>query len=146
MVWTWAASAGVGPKAACSRKRRAADAETCGFCTPIGTAKGCETTVPFAAVRFSELAGPPKPDTLINDGLEYTVVRATPFNWATERAVKPVPFTVVENTPRGRGEVPIDEIVGGTLLTSVTVAVDCPLEFFAATVPVPVSPNIRWEI
>jgi hypothetical protein len=45
--------------------------------------------------------------------------------------------TEVENTPNGRGDVPIDEIVGGTLLTSVMVAVDCPPEFFAVTVSVP---------
>src|ERR1700733_1229663 len=39
--------------------------------------------------------------------------------------------------PSGSGDVPIDEIVGGTLLTRVTVAVDCPLEFLAVTVSVP---------
>src|SRR5580698_10501682 len=123
MVWTWAASAGVGPKAACSRKRRAADAETCGFCTPMGTTKGCETTEPFETVRLAELAGPAKPDTVSVETLAKAVVRLTPFNCATESAVKPAPVTVVENTPRGSGDVPIPEMVGGTLLTRVTMAV-----------------------
>ena len=48
-----------------------------------------------------------------------------------------MPVTVVEKTPSGSGDVPIDEIVGGTLLISVTVAVLCPVAFFAVTVSVP---------
>jgi hypothetical protein len=88
-------------------------------------------------VRLPELEGPANPDTVIEEALPKAVVRATPFSSATEPAVKPEPLTVVENTPKGSGEVPIDEIVGGTLLTSVTVAVDCPLESFAVTVSVP---------
>src|SRR5580698_5592149 len=136
MVWTWAASVGVGPKAACSRKRRAADAETCAFCTPIWTVKDGETTVLLATVRLAELAGPAKPDTVSDDALLNTVVRLTPFNWATDCAVKPVPVTVVEKTPSGRGEVPIEDIVGATF-TRVTVAVDCPPEFLAVTISVP---------
>ena len=51
--------------------------------------------------------------------------------------MKPAPVTVVENTPSGSGDVPSDEIVGGTLVTSVTVAVLCPVAFFAVTVSVP---------
>ena len=116
MVWTWAASAGVGPNAACSRKRRAADVETSGFCTPTPTVKGCDTTVLFATVRFAEPAVPAKPDTVSDDALLKIVVRFTPFNWATDsaRGETGVPVTVVEKTPSGSGEVPMDEIVGPT--------------------------------
>src|SRR5580698_2040435 len=124
-----AASAGVGPNAACSRKRRAADADTCGFCTPIETANGCETTGPFATVRLAELAGPAKPDTVSDEALPKVVISAMPFRLATEPAVKPVPVTVVEKIPSGSGDVAIDEIVGATLLARVTTAVLFPVEF-----------------
>ncbi len=75
MVWTLAESAEVGPKAACSRKRCAAETETCGFWTPTGTASGAETRVPFETVRFSVLAGPAKPVTLRVVAFTYVVER-----------------------------------------------------------------------
>jgi hypothetical protein len=84
-----------------------------------------------------ELPGPAKPDTVIDEALPKVVVSATPFNSATDAAVKPVPVTVVEKTPSGSGDVPIDEITGGTLLIRVTVATLCPAVFFAVTVSVP---------
>src|SRR5580704_14616775 len=132
-----AASAGVGPNADCSRKRRAADADTCGFCTPIETANGCETTGPFATVRLPELAGPAKPEIVSDEVLPKVVVSAMPFRLATEAAVKPVPVTVVEKIPSGSGDVPSDEMVGATLLTRVTVAALFPVEFEAVTVSIP---------
>src|ERR1017187_8641300 len=132
----WAASAGASPKAACSRKRRAAEEETCGFGTPIGTTKGCETTGPFATVRLAELAGPANPEIVIVLALPKTVVRLKPPNVAIEDAVKPAPDTEVEKTPKGSGEVPRDEIAGATLLTSVTVALLCPVAVFGVTVSV----------
>ena len=51
--------------------------------------------------------------------------------------MNPVPVMVVENTPSGSGFVPMDWIAGGTLLTSVTVAVPVPPGPFAVTVSVP---------
>lgn len=72
-----------------------------------------------------------------DEALPKVVVNAMPFRLATEPAVKPVPVTVVEKIPSGSGDVPSDEIVGATLVTRVTVAALCPVEFDAVTVSVP---------
>src|SRR4051812_49267039 len=134
---TWAASAEVGPKAACSRKRRAADTEATGFCTPTGTASGAETRGPLDTVRFSMAAGPAKPVTFRVDASPNFVLRARPFNFAIDCAVKPVPVTVVEKTPSGRGDTPVAVTVGGTLVRTAMLAVDWPTELIAVTVSVP---------
>src|SRR5208283_1178273 len=89
-VWRLAASDGVGPKAACSRKRRAAAEETCAFGTPICTANGCDVTKPLLTVTL------PVPDTLENPvavkvPFEKVVPSAVPFNMATDDEVKPLP-------------------------------------------------------
>ena len=59
MVWTLAASFGVGPNAACSRKRRAAAAETCALGIPIWTANGAEVELPVlhGEARLAGLRG-----------------------------------------------------------------------------------------
>ena len=65
------------------------------------------------------------------------MVSATAPNCACDCAVNPVPVTVVEKIPSGKGDVPIDNTVGGTFVSSVTVAVVWPAAFDAVTVSVP---------
>src|SRR5215472_2708997 len=104
MVCTCVASAGVGPKAACSRKRRAAEGETSGLGTPTFTGKGWDVTDPLATVRLSGPPVPAKPAT-VNDVGNVLAVTGTvrPPSWTTDFAANPVPVIVAEKTPRGNG-------------------------------------------
>src|ERR1700733_10229399 len=100
MVWTFAASVGAGPKAARSRKRRAAADDARGFAMPTCTTKGAEVAAPLLTVRFSEPDWLGKP-LMVRAPLEKLVVSVEPFSFATEVLKKPVPFTVAENRPSG---------------------------------------------
>src|SRR5580698_2149400 len=137
MVWTLAASVGVGPKAACSRNRRAAEGETSGFGTPTCTENGCETTGPLVTVRLSAPPVPANPVTVKDPAALPVTASAVPPNCTVDVEVKPVPAIVMEKTPRGNCAGATDEMVGATLLTSVTAAVPLPPGPVAVTVSAP---------
>src|ERR1700722_17347410 len=137
-----AASLGVGPKAPCSRNRRAAAEETRAFATPIWTANCCEVTEPLVTVIY------PAPDKLAKPvtaraPLEIVVPSGVPFKHATPDEVKPVPVIVVLKIPSGnRPFEPTPVITGmdgiGVDAINVTVAVAFPFGPVAVTASVPV--------
>src|SRR5580700_4860136 len=88
-----AASFGVGPKAACSRNRRAAAEETSAFATPIWTANCCDVTEPLLTVIYAAPDKLEKPVT-VRAPLEKVVPSGVPFKEATDDDVKPTPVIV----------------------------------------------------
>ncbi len=130
------ASPGVGPKAACSRKRRAAAEETSAFATPICTANGAEVAEPLLTVTL------PAPDKLakpvtVRTPLEKVVPSGVPFKDATDDDMKPVPVIVIVKIPSGSCPFVPTPVIAGVGGVSVTVAVPLPLGPVAVTVSVP---------
>jgi hypothetical protein len=140
MVCTLAASLRVGPKAACSRKRRAAAGDTCGFATPISTTKGLDTAETLATVILPDPDMPENP-VAVRVPLENVVPSGVPFSDATDDAMKPVPVIAVEKIPSGNCPLEPTAVITGVGGISVTVAVPFPFGPVAVTVSVPVVGN-----
>src|ERR1035438_8530961 len=136
MVWTFAASVGVGPNAARSRNRRAAADEAFGFWMPICITKGAEVAAPLLTVRFADPDRLAKPLT-VRVPAEKLAVSGDPFSRATEVARKPEPVTVVENKPSGNWPPFPTLVITGAGGISVMVAVAVPFGPVAVTASVP---------
>ena len=96
-----AASDGEGPKAACSRKRRAAAAETPELELPTCTTRGADDAVPFDTMRLTEPVVEVKPETPSAIAVCEVILSGVPPNDAVDVAVKPVPATVAVKEPSG---------------------------------------------
>src|ERR1700733_2717393 len=140
MACTLAASLGVGPKAACSRKRRAAAGDTCGFATRISPTKGLDTTEPFVTVILPDPDTPENP-VAVRVPPENAVASGAPFSDATDDAMKPVPVMVEVKIPSGNCPLEPTPVTTGVGGISVTVAVAFPSGPVAVTVSVPAVGN-----
>src|SRR3954464_11352616 len=116
MLCTWSASVGVGPKEACSRKRRAAAAEMDEPETPICTGYGADESGPFTTTRLPGPEVPANPVTFRLLVAETKVVGSDlPLSCTTDCATRFVPCTLKEKTPSGNvcGLMPV--MAGGVL-------------------------------
>src|SRR5215204_6229846 len=100
-------SAGLGPNAACSRNRIAAETGTTGFCTPTGIGMGCELAGVIPPLLTTTLTLVPCCGTVVTPvavncvGETYVVVSATPPRLTFEVLLKSEPLTVNEYGPNG---------------------------------------------
>src|ERR1700675_296096 len=124
MVWTCAASVGVGPKAARSRNRLAAAAARA-FGIPTCTANGAEEEAPLLTVMVADPDCAENP-LIVSAPFERLVTSGVPFSFAIEVATNPLPLRVALKSPSGRGFV-LMPVIAGAGGINVTMAVAVPL-------------------
>src|SRR5271165_6934784 len=144
IVWTCAASVGVGPKAARSRNRLAAAADASAFGIPTCTANGAEEEAPLLTVSVADPDCAENP-LMVSAPFEKLVTSGVLFSCAVEVARNPLPVSVALKSPRGRGFVLMPVIVGAGGI-NVTIAVAVPLGPVAETLAVPLAVSVEGAV